>query len=247
MTPLSNSRIINLIMVVGQSNVVGGSVGATSLTSRLFDRAVKFYDKSGSFPTYTSNSNGWANFATHISGFGPEYGFIRRVMETRSSENWAIVKFGSNGERIIRFFDSENDGGIWPVLQSTVDAAITDLEALGFTVNVVGCLYLQGSSDADDGGADDFADNLDTLVAQYRARWNPNMAFIVADHPAPFSTQLYRQKIRDAFNNFASSDPLACIAATTGLTSPDTVHYDSPSKEILGIRMADAALVAAII
>lgn len=241
MISLAPSRLLNLVLVIGQSNAVGGADDGTTITTKLWDASIPFYDVSGSHPTYTSKSAGWETFAQHQSGFGPEYGFLRRLKSARPEENWGVIKFGSNGQRIIRFFDSGNDGGVWPVLETTVDEAIAEAQSLGYAINVRACIYLQGHADSsEDASSAAYGSNLNTLVSQYRAKWGSGMTFIVADHPGPFATETYAQRIRDAFASLAATDGNAGIANTDGLSSADDVHYTSPSKEILGIRMADA-------
>lgn len=240
------SKSLLIWLVVGQSNVVGTDIDGTSKSTVDFDGKILFYDFSGSFGSEAYNSNGWTSFKEYNGGFGPERGFARRYVRFRPNFgdlNVGIVKIAWNGERIAKFYDS-GETDYWTTLKAKVDDAVASAKDLGYSVSIEGLIFLQGTDDAlNEADANAYQSRLEALIASYRAEWNPNMLVAVADHPADFNTSTYRDTVQAAFAAVAASDPNVYIVSTSEAEDVgDNVHYTSESKELIGIRMANAIL-----
>lgn len=240
-------NLLRIILEVGQSNVRGRDANNAYRTSRDLDDQILIYEHGGSVGSILEKD--WMPLSLSTTPNGPERGFARRLARKQRLRGGkiGIVKVYYNGTELSHFYA---DSDYWTAIQSAIDTAIANAEAMGWTVRVDGLIWLHGNEDAKSLSlANAYDTGLLSLIAGYRAQWSVNgsadMWVALADHPASWASATYAATVRTAMASVQAADSKAVIVPTTNTADVgDATHYDAASTELIGMRMADAVLAA---
>lgn len=243
--PMQN--LLRIILEVGQSNVRGRDANNAYRTSRDLDDQIMIYEHGGSVGAIVETD--WKRLSDSTTPNGPERGFARRLARETQLKGGkiGIVKVYYNGTALSHFYA---DSDYWTAIQSAIDTAIANAQAMGWAVRVEGLIWLHGNEDAKSLSLANVYDaGLLALIAGYRAQWAANgsadMWVALADHPASWASATYASTVRAAMASVQAADPKAVIVPTTDTADVgDATHYDAASTELIGIRMADALIAA---
>lgn len=111
-----------------------------------------------------------------------------------------------------------------------------------FDPTLRGMVWIQGESDAwsgSEGLALSYRKNLERFVEDNRKKFGP-FAFVFSEVQQKYESMTYVQLVNDA--QHSAVIPHSSIVSTNGLTTIDTLHYDSVSNILLGRRLAKAML-----
>jgi hypothetical protein len=239
------SKNLDIVLCVGQSNVVGTYSASIFRQSKDFDDQIRIYAHSGTRGAI--DSTGWTALEDSPTAFGPEWGFARRYVRFRNNKNTTlgIVKIALNGSGIARFYEMPD---YWNTIQSEVSTAISNAEVAGYKPRIIGLLWLHGHTDASNQtDADLYESRLTNLIAGYRLEWlnygAVSMWVVLADHPPAFSNTAHAGTVRAAMQSVGATNSGVTVVSTENAQHVgDFVHYTTESKELIGRRMADAAL-----
>lgn len=240
-TPLRKHLV--LWLCIGQSNQLGYIDDSSYYTSVGDDKRLLIWDVSGGNPpNYAQKSTEWVSLADYPSmPYGTEKGFIRRYSRLMNEgATYGVFKFAIGGRAISWFYDSAVSN-YWDEIKAELATAIATAEADGYFVEIRGLDFLQGYSDAiDETLAAAYEQNLRDLIDDYRSEFG-ELIVALADHPADGTNAEYGDVVRNAMSAVASSTPRCEVASTDGVVyTADDTHYESKSKELIGMRMANA-------
>jgi hypothetical protein len=126
-----------------------------------------------------------------VSRFGPELNFARRVRDLISEPDsrLGVMKFASGGSSLYDLADwrpdgtanRSADGRLYQIFQHTAWRCIGAMKNKYPTheVEVLGMAWVQGESDALEGQGAQYEENLTRLVADVRATFGANLAFVL--------------------------------------------------------------------
>jgi len=117
--------------------------------------------------------------------------------------------------------------------------------ATGFQTAMESFVWIQGERDStDEGFANAYEANLRTLIELMRARYNYSMSVIIPIVPAalPVDSHPFRATVEAAQRAVAASVRDVYLIETSGLTTPDDIHYDTDSYIALGNAISTARL-----
>lgn len=266
-TGVSYASTVDLVILAGQSNMVGQAVAGGSLPgSAPEDASVRYYydvtNTGGSFADSSGGGFGplqpWSRTATDLR-FGPEMSLGRRLVQ--EGYNPALLKVAIGGSDIARWQPGAID---YNRLRSAVIDGVGDLIAEGNDVNLLGLAWLQGESDViNTARADAYASRLDTFLATFRSQLEtdlPGIGFATSPvfliEPADWkngsnpsiATSANIAKVEAALSDFAAADPLAEYLSTSDFTTfgDGLIHFGPADQLTLGDRIADAVIRSAI-
>lgn len=191
-------RIVDLILVAGQSNAVGADANPTELPHSELDKDVMFWWRTGDPPPDKHDSTSarkwthlqpqplgdpkqprdgkarqWGNFSHPDGGFGPEIG-LGRTLAAKDKANGgrlAIVKAAFSGTGIRRDWDPKSEGesgACYRALIEETKAAKAAAEAQGLKLRVRAFTWVQGESDANKANAEHYEKALREMIAALR-------------------------------------------------------------------------------
>jgi len=105
-----------------------------------------------------------------------------------------------------------------------------------------GVFWDQGEADATDSTQSaNYAANLTTLVAMFRAAFGPQLSWVFK-RLSVNGTQTFNSTVRTQQANYAASDANSAMIDTDDTRTPDNLHYDARSCQLIGDRYANAML-----
>lgn len=262
--PTASAGQVNLVLLAGQSNMVGQAnttvspLGADPADVQVMyyydvtNTSGGFFDSSGSI---FGNLTPW-RFNASTRRFGPEMS-LGRDLHNALTDPVALIKVATGGSDIARWQPGAAD---YVKFIDAVTDGIDEIRASGDTVNVVGLVWLQGESDViDTNRADAYADRLHQFLTHARsdlAGRFPTLCFgqldVVLVEPANWkngnnpaiATQPNIDKVHGVLADFASADPNAYFIPTNDFTTFEDglIHFSASDQMVLGSRIADTIL-----
>jgi hypothetical protein len=242
----AHAGTVDLFLFAGQSNMVGGASVAGLPMNVLPPR----HDVQYSWRLHTgqgvNESDGFGPLQ-HLGGmglgttFGPELSFGHRVADALPDRDFAIAKFAVNGSSLDSRWGPD-DNILFPEFMDYAQRQIAALEDAGHTVNLAGLVWVQGSGDAYEFRAQNYAANMHAFVDALRDGLGSDDLPVLltqehADSGRPAVDLLRLQK-----QAFADADPYAWLVNIDDGDLRDDVHFTPETTLLAGDRLADAWL-----
>ncbi len=191
--PAKKSKVINLIVVAGQSNCAGFDTLAEDLMPEPIDKEILFMFDVGRSPMYDDgfhNASSYAQwttlrtqpngvpyikdgkiemytFRTKTGGFGPEIS-IARALYNSGMRDLAVLKFAFASSSFMRKNWNPGDH-LNRAFLARYDQAVKKLQARGYTVRLRAVFWHQGESDTHN---PQYPEQFMVFVRDLRNRWN---------------------------------------------------------------------------
>ncbi|MBC2593894.1 hypothetical protein H5P28_06430 [Ruficoccus amylovorans] len=201
-----------------------------------------------------------------VCRFGPELSMARTVKDRLADPDAkvAVVKFAHGGTSLYDrddwrpdgTADSRGDGKLYQIFQATVRGAVKALEAKypGREVVIMGMGWVQGPSDALEGKADEYEENLTRLVEDVRATYGEQVVFALSQvSPNQYAYSQNRswveqwEKVAAAQEAVAKALPDVAMISTAGdkypvsaTTSEGLFHFSTPGLLQIGQDLGNA-------
>jgi hypothetical protein len=177
----------------------------------------------------STSSNGWLQMQPQegrfASGhFGPEVTFGRKLKE--AGYNPAIFKYTRGSTSIHADWLAPGEGGYYDAMVADLDAAITDLESQGLTVNIKGFVWIQGESDAETHAiASAYESGLLSIINDLRNNvvGNSTLPIILGVDEQHFQV-VDQPAVLDAHKSIANNDDQIKFTSMYGLPKADSTH-----------------------
>lgn len=194
--------------------------------------------------------------------FGPELGMGRTIRDLIHIPNAkvAVIKYAYSGSNIYSGWwpdgttNSAADGPRYQAFQTTVRNGLNALQSQypDYEIEILGMGWVQGESDALDGYAADYQNNLTALIADIRATFEiPNMVFALSKLSPNQRTTVAWDTVRAAQDAVAAADPRVVATETTGTDYPvaadfyeGNLHYLSSALLLIGQDLGNAIMNA---
>ena len=247
-TVATAGEVVHVIVMAGQSNMVGGASLETlseplqPWTEAMPDIAFRQWLNGSEY-----GSPGWGGILEPRGELiGPEMSFAHRLAQARPNESIAILKVGYNGTNLGCSWNPNGCGHyLYHKLKLLTQYWIEDLEKTGVTCRLAGLVWVQGESDSKTSwAAYSYFDNLSSLVESLRIDMHRPFLPVVAVrvHPRGAGYQ-YGWWVRAAMRNLATADPWFDSVGISDLElRSDHVHLTADSMVRAGIRAADSFL-----
>ena len=266
-----SSKVVDLILVAGQSNAVGFDAPASDLPSNPIDEQVLFWWKCGDPPPdrHDSSSGGWTtlrpqgkgdpkpkdlaarqygNFAQEAGGFGPEISLARQLLKKQPDTGLAVLKVAFSGTGIRRDWNPADrtgkSGACFRALVEEFKTATEVAKKRGIRLRPRAMIWVQGESDANAGDHLHYADALTGLIAAVRRNLeSPDLKVLTA-----FNTSFgggenaFIGKIVDAQKAVSAADTNVEYVDTSKATTANRFHYDAKGTLDVGRWFADALI-----
>ncbi len=237
---------IDLFLLAGQSNMVGGAPLADLDPRYVPAREDVLYSYRLGTGAGTNESNGFGAlrhlFGTGVgASYGPELGFGHTLADALPDRRFALAKHAVNGSSLAnRWGPDDND--LYPDFIDFARRQISALEAEGYEVRVRGLVWVQGSGDAYTDLAMNYASNLAAFVGAVRSDLGVgDLAVLMtqehADSGRPAVEEMRRQK-----QAFVDADPNAWMVNIDDYPLRDPVHFAGETTIVAGNRLAQAWL-----
>ncbi len=230
-----------MIIVAGQSNALGYTLGAADLPPHLAapGPAKIWSPQARAFvPLQPAANTGAPN---NPQTWGPEAQFAYRWRQDHACAPLYVVKYarGETGlapDPAARDWSPSSHGDLWDAASAEIDAAKAVLAAQGLAPRVRAVLWMQGETDAQSPAKSRaYAANLAAFVAQVRARWGDADTIVQIgqiDRPGPAGWDAVRQAQAqvaggDAKTTLTDTDPFERQPA-------DGVHLTASGQVRLG-------------
>lgn len=248
---------VKIIIVAGQSNALNWHANAASLDSSSVDSLIKYYYHTGLPPTRSgtpinsTSENKWTTLTYQTQNpyivhnenfFGPEMTLARSLYS--EIQNLAVIKLAYAGTSLAVDWDKGRKSGnqLYTLMMAQIDTATSLLTANGITYEFEGFFWMQGESDAANSTyASNYSSNLEDFIQDLRTDLNtPNLKFVLG-RIGVASSYPYKELIRNAQVDVASSDSFTEWVDTDDLAlDTDKVHLLANGVKLLGERMAEA-------
>ena len=261
---------VDLFIVAGQSNAVGFDANSVDLPEDSGDEKVRFWYRAGDPPpdkhdvtsgdrwiTLRPQPRGnplpkeggmprqYGNFANPEGGFGPEFGFSRKLRELQPNRRIAIVKAAFSGTGLGKDWDPNDpgeSGSCYRAMITELDNAMAAAVAEGMELNPKALLWVQGESDANPEDVARYSDRLTAMIASLRKKLGaPNLAALIAVNTQfSLGQNPHMPKIVDAQKAAAESDPLIVYVDTAKAPVVNYAHFSSEGTLDVGHWFAEA-------
>ena len=240
------AQSVDLFILAGQSNALGrqGDAAQYPADPNNLDSQILF---NWTVPN-GSNSSGWTTMGPQDLGhyfpaghFGPEVTFSRKLKQ--AGYNPAVFKYTQGATSIFEHWLNPGQGGLYDNMVTALNAAITDLENQGYTVNIRGFLWIQGESDSNsDAAATAYSNNLPTLLNDFRNALNlPELPIILGVDEQFFNLVGHeRHQILNTHEDIASNDDTIKFTSMYGYPKADVTHLTPAGVITHGEDLFDA-------
>ena len=192
----------------------------------------------------------YGNFASVTGGFGPEFGFVRRLREIQPERRLAILKVAFSGTGMRTDWNKEDpgDGGAcYRALVSEMQRSIAAGKQRGIEFQPRAFLWVQGESDANAVDASNYAKALAAMIEGLRFEIGaPQLpAFIGVNVHFGNGKNQFMPLVVEAQKSIAASDAGRCkYVDTAGAETllPSRTHFTTDGTLEVGRRFADALL-----
>ncbi len=190
----------------------------------------------------------YGNFASVSGGFGPEFGFVRRLLEVQPDRRLAVLKvaFSGTGMRTDWNKDDPGDGGAcYRALLTEIQRSIAAGRQRGIEFQPRAFLWVQGESDANASDASNYAKALTSMIEGVRVEMGePNLpALIGVNVHFGNGKNQFIPVIVEAQKSIAAHDSRRCrYVDTNGAETllPSRTHFTTNGTLEVGRRFADA-------
>lgn len=190
----------------------------------------------------------YGNFASVTGGFGPEFGFVRRLREIQPERRLAILKvaFSGTGMRTDWNKDDPGDGcACYRALVSEMQRSIAAGKQRGIEFQPRAFLWVQGESDANAVDASNYAKALAAMIDGVRLEISaPDLpAFIGVNVHFGNGKNQFMPLVVEAQKSIAANDAGRCrYVDTNGAETllPSRTHFTTRGTLDVGRRFADA-------
>jgi hypothetical protein len=240
--------VVHVIVMAGQSNMVGGA-SLASLSEPLQPWAEAMPEVA--FRQWLNGSeygsSGWSEALSPRNGLiGPEMSFAHRLAQARPDESVAILKVAYNGTNLGCDWAPDGCGyHLYNKLKLLTQYWIEDLEKTGVTCRLAGLVWIQGESDSRTSwAATSYFDNFKLLVESLRIDTHRPFLPVVAVRVYPRGAEYqYSWWVRAAMRDLSTVDPWVDSVGIGDLSlMSDHVHLTADSMVRTGIRAADSFL-----
>lgn len=244
---------IKLFILAGQSNMVGYQSNLAELPPHLQENfpQVLWYNSQNQWETLQTPTEPlpFSQSVANRQGFGPEISLGYRLSSYLKTPI-ALVKYAQNGTNLERDWNPHLPDSLYRQTLARVEAAIADLSARGYRVEIAGFFWMQGESDAknDPYMAGNYQPNLTRFILQLRRDLSqPQLLFVYGLIPVvnnqttdPFGIFHYGDRVRTGQFQVNNIVPHTRAVETLDLSRyRDNLHFDSPGLIQLGYRLAD--------
>jgi len=264
---ICQARVVDLIIVAGQSNAVGFHTRASELPEDPRDKNVMFWWRGGDAPANAHDSSfnqewvplqaqpkgnpgrrGAGNFGYDEGGFGPEMGFARKLLDEQPNRPLAIVKVAYNATGIGRW---QPGGNLYSTMLAETNLAIEKAKAMGITLRPRALLWCQGETDANrNPDTEAYRNALETMISTLRKDLDAPELIALLGFNTNFGKRWTKRtrprgdvlKIRQAQIQIAESSPYAVWVDDWGCQTVNQAHFGSEGTLELGKRYAKALL-----
>jgi hypothetical protein len=192
----------------------------------------------------------YGNFASVTGGFGPEFGFVRRLREIQPQRRIAILKVAFSGTGMRTDWNKEDlgDGGAcYRALVSEIKHSIAAAKQKEIEFRPRAFLWVQGESDANAIDAPNYAKALASMIDGLRVELGaPHLpALIGVNVQYGNGKNQFMPLVVEAQKSIAANDSVRCrYVDTAGAQTllPSRTHFSTDGTLEVGRRFADALL-----
>jgi hypothetical protein len=190
----------------------------------------------------------YGNFASVSGGFGPEFGFVRRLREIQPERRLAILKVAFSGTGMRTDWNKEDpgDGGAcYRALVSELQRSLSAGRERGIDFRPRAFLWVQGESDANASDVSNYGKALASMIEGLRIEiGSPHLpAFIGVNVHFGNGKNQFMPLVVEAQKSIAAHDPGRCrYVDTDGAETllPSRTHFTTHGTLEVGRRFADA-------
>ena len=232
-----DAKTVKVFLLGGQSNMVG--------SGRIADLKTP-YDKPYEGATFwNARQKTWEPVTPGKTGgggrFGPEISFAQAIKAAMPDDDVRLVKYAAGGTALYNDWSPQSKGRQYVQFMATAKSAIENLDRGGTKYEIVGMLWLQGESDAQERQAESYEKNLRNFIAHMREQFKtPKMQFVIARVRNHYGGKTGQAKIvRDAQSKIADTSEGVEWFDTDDCTMVNAGHYDSNGLIEIGKRFAE--------
>ena len=238
-----SQEIIDLFIWAGQSNAQGwkGDANFYPSDSNNLDTSIRInYTFIG-----TSSSNGWITMQPQIGLYTPQGHFGAEVTFSRKLKqagfNPAIFKYCKGATSLYGNWKAPGAGGYYDNMVTALNAAITNLENQGHTVNVRGFIWIQGEEDGNTyTNASAYEINLLNLINDMRNNVvNDSTLPIILGVDEQHPNMVAQPGVLNAHENIDENDDNLKFTSMYGLQKADVSHLTPAGLIIHGEQIFD--------
>lgn len=233
----------SLIVVAGQSNALGYSLGPADLPPHLQAPIAKVQIWDPAHRAFTPLRPGVNTGSPNNPGnWGPEAQLAFRWSQEHPCGDLRVVKYARGETGLARvpndrdWSPSSNDD-VWDKATAEIDAAKAALKAQGLSLRVSAVFWMQGETDAQDAAkAAAYRQNLTELVMRFRTRWGDEQTSVyVGQIDRPPGSKGW-EKVRQAQAAVSTSVPGVHLIDTDPFPrqAADKVHFTGSGQVRLG-------------
>ena len=264
----AGEKVVDLILVAGQSNAVGFDARAGDLPEDPRDRAVMFWWRGGDTPADEHDSSfnqEWVplqtqpkgnpkpgrpgNFASAEGGFGPEMAFARTLLDHQPDRPLAIVKVAYSASGIRSW---QPGASLYKALMQETNLAIEKAREQGVTLRPRALVWCQGESDSSrHANTENYRKALETMISALRKDLDaPELVALVGFNTA-FGLKQAQKKRGPSENVLKTVAAQKAVADGSeyveyvddwGCQVVNVAHFGSAGTLELGKRYAEALL-----
>ena len=168
--------------------------------------------------------------------------FGRAIKGAHGGADVRLVKYAASGTALYNDW-SPSGGPQYKRFMDTVRAALADLDAADTEYEIVGMLWMQGESDAQEGKGADYEANLRAFIAHMREQFEaPGMRFVIGRVKDFYGRKNGGAKlVRDAQQKVAETTAGVEWFDTDGYSLANAGHYDGAGLIEMGKDFAGGA------
>ncbi len=264
----AGEKVIDLIIVAGQSNAVGFHTRASELPEDPRDLKVMFWWRGGDPPADEHDSSfnqEWTtlkpqpkgnpkprkagNFGYDEGGFGPEMGFARTLLKKQPDRPLAIVKVAYNATGIGGWLPGANK--YYTALKAETLLAIEKAKAQGITLRPRALVWCQGESNSNrNADTENYRNQLEKMISALRKDLDAPELIALLGFNTKFGKRWQKRssprgdvmKIRAAQIQVGESSIYSEYVDDWGCEVVNAAHFGSEGTLELGQRYAEALI-----
>jgi len=215
---------------MGQSNMAGRG-----------EITEKYKDESHPRVFMLNRNNDWVSahhplhFDKPVAGVGPGLSFAIKIADQNPAIKVGLIPCAVGGTSINSWQPRGYDSA---TKTHPYDDALLRIKVAMKSGVIKGMLWHQGESDSNPQAANEYIPKLATLIQRVRSITNNPQLPVVAGELGRYKQQY--KIINTQLNRLPSMVSFTAVASSEGLTDKgDSTHFNSPSAEILGERLAE--------
>lgn len=243
------AQTVQVILMAGQSNMVGYSPAGTLFDSYVAPSNVLYYDGSPASynGTLTSLHVGPRGGTTDIC-FGPEMTFGSALAAAHPDTQYLFVKYAVGGTYLAQdpthtaSWDISYTDGLYQNFKNTVANALTAATNAGYTPQISGMLWLQGENDSYSlTAANAYAANLTALINDVRGLYGTDLPFVIGGIGSDINGFMtYRGTVMAAQADVANTLDNVAYFSNDDINTEKNLHFTGEDMLVIGERFAVA-------